>query len=40
LDESIERVEILAEELLPGPKAKKAEEFKDLLVELGKTVVY
>lgn len=40
LKDAMERVEVLAEDLIPQEKAKKLEAFSELLVELGKVTVY
>ena len=39
-NDSLEAAEILAEDLLPETKMKKREELTELLIELGKTIVY
>ncbi|MBP7133753.1 winged helix-turn-helix transcriptional regulator [Patescibacteria group bacterium] len=40
LIDCMERAEVLSEELLPEPKEKALKGFTELLIELGKTVVY
>ncbi|MFH0856864.1 MAG: MarR family winged helix-turn-helix transcriptional regulator [bacterium] len=35
LDEAVERIEILAEEIIPANKIKEIENFSDLLLEIG-----
>lgn len=39
-NESLESAEVLSEDLLPESKIKKYEDCSDLLIELGKTIVY
>ncbi len=40
LTEALERAEILAQDILPPARAKKAEELSAILIELGKITVY
>lgn len=40
LQESLERAEVLSEDLLPQNKTKKIEELSEFLGDMGKTIIY